>query len=50
MDSKLFTLHTIETLWNKIKNKFYVKPTNGIPKSDLDTTVQSSLDKADSAL
>lgn len=50
MDSKLFTLHTIETLWNKIKNKFYVKPANGIPKSDLDTTVQSSLSKADSAL
>ena len=50
MDSKLFTLHTIETFWNKIKNKFYVKPVNGIPKSDLDTTVQSSLSKADSAL
>ena len=50
MDSKLFTLHTIETFWNKIKNKFYVKPANGIPKSDLDTTVQSSLSKADSAL
>lgn len=50
MDSKLFTLHTIETLWNKIKNKFYVKSANGIPKSDLDTTVQSSLSKADSAL
>lgn len=50
MDSKLFTLHTIETLWNKIKNKFYVKPANGIPKSDLDTTVQSSLSKADTAL
>lgn len=50
MDSKLFTLHTIETLWNKIKNKCYIKPINGIPKSDLDTTVQSSLDKADSAL
>ena len=50
MDSKLFTLHTIETFWNKIKNKFYVKPANGIPKSDLDTTVQSSLSKADTAL
>lgn len=50
MDSKLFTLHTIETLWNKIKNKFYVKSANGIPKSDLDIAVQSSLDKADSAL
>ena len=50
MDSKLFTLHTIETLWNKIKNKFYVKSADGIPKSDLDTTVQSSLNKADSAL
>ena len=50
MDSKLFTLHTIETFWNKIKNKFYVKSANGIPKSDLDTTVQSSLSKADSAL
>lgn len=50
MDSKLFSLHTIETFWNKIKDKFYVKPADGIPKSDLDTTVQSSLDKADSSL
>lgn len=50
MDSKLFTLHTIETPWNKIKDKFYIKSADGIPKSDLDTTVQSSLDKADSAL
>ena len=50
MDSKLFTLHTIETLWNKIKNKFYVKSADGIPKNDLDIAVQSSLDKADSAL
>lgn len=50
MDSKLFTLHTIETFWNKIKNKFYVKSANGIPKSDLDATVQSSLSKADTAL
>lgn len=50
MDSKLFSLHTIETFWNKIKDKFYVKPADGIPKSDLDTSVQSSLDKADSAL
>lgn len=50
MDSKLFSLHTIETFWNKIKDKFYVKSTDGIPKSDLDATVQSSLDKADSAL
>ena len=50
MDSKLFSLHTIETFWNKIKDKFYVKSADGIPKSDLDATVQSSLDKADSAL
>ena len=50
MDSKLFTLHTIETFWNKIKNKFYVKSADGIPKNDLDIAVQSSLDKADSAL
>ena len=50
MDSKLFSLHTIETFWNKIKNKCYIKPVNGIPKSDLDATVQSSLSKADSAL
>lgn len=28
----------------------YTKPTGGIPKSDLDSGVQSSLDKADSAL
>ena len=39
MDSKLFSLHTIETLWNKIKNKCYIKPINGILKSDLDATV-----------
>lgn len=39
MNSKLFTLHTIETLWNKIKNKFYVKSADGIPKSDLSATV-----------
>ena len=28
----------------------YVKPTDGIPKTDLDTNVQASLNKADSAL
>ena len=39
MDSKLFSLHTIEIFWNKIKNKCYIKPVNGIPKSDLNTTV-----------
>ena len=50
MDSKLFSLHTIEIFWNKIKNKCYIKPVNGIPKSDLNTTVQSSLSKADTAL
>lgn len=31
-------------------NAKYTKPTNGIPKADLDSSVQSSLDKADSAL
>lgn len=50
MDSKLFSLHTIETFWDKIKDKFYVKSADGIPKSDLDSAVQSGLDKADSAL
>ena len=39
MDSKLFSLHTIETFWDKIKDKFYVKSADGIPKSDLDSAV-----------
>lgn len=37
-------------LWDKIKSTFYRKPNDGIPKSDLDSSVQSSLDKADSAI
>ena len=37
--------------WGFTKNTGnYSKPTNGIPKSDLASNVQSSLDKADSAL
>lgn len=33
-----------------VSNSKYSKPTNGIPKSDLDSNVQSSLSKADTAL
>lgn len=40
----------ISYLWSKIKNKFYTKPSTGIPKSDLASSVQASLDKADTAL
>lgn len=40
----------ISYLWAKIKNKFYSKPSGGIPKSDLASSVQASLSKADSAL
>lgn len=40
----------ISYLWAKIKNKFYSKPSGGIPKSDLASSVQASLGKADSAL
>ena len=39
----------LENLPNDIKSK-YTKPTNGIPKSDLSESVQSSLNKADSAI
>lgn len=46
--AKLATFAT--KLWTKIKSTFYIKPNDGIPKSDLDSSVQSSLDKADSAL
>ena len=40
----------ISYLWFKIKNKFYIKPSTGIPKSDLASSVQTSLGKADTAL
>lgn len=40
----------ISYLWSKIKNKFYTKPSTGIPKSDLASSVQTSLGKADTAL
>lgn len=40
----------ISYLWSKIKNKFYIKPSTGIPKSDLASSVQASLGKADTAL
>lgn len=40
----------ISYLWSKIKNKFYIKPSTGIPKSDLASSVQTSLGKADTAL
>lgn len=39
----------ITAIGNKIKAK-YTKPSGGIPKSDLATAVQTSLEKADSAL
>lgn len=40
----------ISYLWSKIKSKFYIKPSTGIPKSDLASSVQTSLGKADTAL
>lgn len=40
----------ISYLWSKIKNKFYIKPSTGIPKSDLASSVQTSIGKADTAL
>ena len=39
----------LENLPNDVNSK-YTKPTNGIPKSDLSESVQSSLNKADSAI
>lgn len=43
------TTFDLETIQNTINAK-YTKPTNGIPKSDLTTAVQTSLGKADGAL
>lgn len=39
----------LKELSDRVNGK-YTKPTNGIPKSDLDSGVKASLDKADSAL
>ena len=50
-------VHGLGTLWTKIKSWVssqgygtYSKPSGGIPKSDLESAVQTSLGKADSAL
>lgn len=45
IDNKLTSYATINDL-----NKKYTKPTDGIPKSDLTSAVQTSLGKADTAL
>lgn len=47
---KVLDLEGLGYFWTKIKNKFYIKPDNGIPKSDLSSEVQGSLNKADTAL
>lgn len=41
---------TLAVIRDWIKGLFYQKPSSGIPKTDLASGVQSSLDKADSAL
>lgn len=40
----------LSQFFNGLKQKFYQKPSGGIPKSDLASAVQTSLGKADSAL
>lgn len=40
----------LSQFFNGLKQKFYQKPSGGIPKSDLASSVQTSLGKADSAL
>ena len=47
---KVLDLEGLGYFWTKIKNKFYIKPDTGIPKSDLSSSVQTSLGKADTAL
>ena len=47
---KVLDLEGLGYFWTKIKNKFYIKPDTGIPKSDLSSEVQGSLNKADTAL
>lgn len=47
---KVLDLEGLSYFWTKIKNKFYIKPDTGIPKSDLSSEVQGSLNKADTAL
>lgn len=47
---KVLDLEGLSYFWTKIKNKFYIKPNTGIPKSDLSSEVQGSLNKADTAL
>lgn len=41
---------TLAVIRDWIKGLFYQKPSSGIPKTDLASAVQTSLDKADTAL
>lgn len=43
------TANAVKKVWDLATSK-YLKPVSGIPKSDFDNTVQTSLGKADSAL
>lgn len=49
MATKYLSQAGVSTLWNKVKaivNAKYTKPSTGIPKSDLETTVQNTLNNA----
>ena len=48
--SKLIMLEQLGTFKTLLNNVFYTKPVGGIPKADLVAAVQTSLDKADTAL
>lgn len=47
---KFISLNNLSEFLTKCKTLFYTKPTGGVPKTDLATSVQSSLDLADSAV
>ena len=56
-EHKAFDKARMSRFWGKVKNYvanaisgLYTKPSGGIPKSDLSSEVQTSLDKADTAL
>lgn len=47
---KFISLNNLSEFLTKCKTLFYTKPTGGVPKTDLASSVQSSLDLADSAV
>lgn len=48
--TKFLDLSGLEHLKSKFDSLYYALPSGGIPKTNLDSSVQSSLTKADSAL